>query len=503
MSKRKVFLLALLEGLTVIILEVLAKNILCPYFGNTISIWTICIGNTFLFVSIGYAFSNRILRKNNPELFLKKAWLLIAASILLIPLMSFLLVQPLIHFSLTVGAVISHTLIFGFPLVLLGTINPILIQLISSESNSGYNSAKVFFVSTLGAILGTIILIVNYAIVIEINQMILFLAILIYLSVFYVSVTTFRNHIFASLFLFQFIFFNSSLNFNLHSSSIVYHSNDLYGDLKVYDFFDTEIKYTRRSLSVNNIPQTSISNNPYIFSNWNYVHRISLFSSLKFGKKGLLIGFGGGSIASELQKMNLTLDIIDIDKRMFDVAEKFFYFDKNKVHFDNQDARYFLNRNKVKYDLVVFDVLNGESQPNNVFTKESFNCLKNSLKPDGIVIIEFQEVENEKSKAVRAIINTLLDENYFVYLSQMGEGVLDYVIIASKSTIDLSKLNPQHFTFNSRLNPWLKEFVASPALKIRDYYPDIPILTDDKPILDKYCEKTRLEWRKNYINSLY
>ncbi len=335
----------------------------------------------------------------------------------------------------------------------------------------------------------------------EIYFIIIGVSLLIYLLV----LVFFRNKInfFFSLIYFVLFFYSYSLIQKQYKSEakvkLKYHSNDLFGDLKVFDKFDTKSGKFYRYLNVNNIPQAIAENNHEMNSTWNYVHRISLISSLKMDKNGLLIGMGGGTIASELQRLFIKLDIVDIDQRMFDVAQEYFYFKKNNSQFFVDDARYFLNKSKKKYDLIVFDVLNGESQPSNLFTKEGVAKMKENLTEDGFLIIEFQEILDKESKAYKSICNTLLDSELSVYTSISYDEIADILIIAGKNPIDFSMLNPSKFTSNVKSQTWLFDYLTKPFTKINEPFKDCFVLTDDLPLLDKYAEKTKKKWRENII----
>jgi hypothetical protein len=127
------------------------------------------------------------------------------------------------------------------------------------------------------------------------------------------------------------------------------------------------------------------------------------------GAKVLLIGMGGGSIATELKKMGFQLDIVEIDPRMFRVAKEYFMFDPRGVREFVDDGRHFIRSVSDKYGLVVIDVCNGEIQPNHMFTKKPRRELRNILSPDGLILINFQGYVYERyGRAARSLIKTLL-----------------------------------------------------------------------------------------------
>ncbi len=141
---------------------------------------------------------------------------------------------------------------------------------------------------------------------------------------------------FASLiFLFQTLsVYESDLLHNDESEglSLLYESEGLLGQLRVLDEYYPELNLTDRSMLVNGIPQTFV-NAENGFSYWYYVHMLSTICSSKpAGSDVLLLGFGGGSVANELTRLDLKVDAVEIDKRMYQIAQDYFKFNpKNTI----------------------------------------------------------------------------------------------------------------------------------------------------------------------------
>ncbi|MCE3295401.1 MAG: hypothetical protein K0R65_1115 [Crocinitomicaceae bacterium] len=502
-NPRIIFGIAFLEGFSVLLLEMLSKNVLAPYFGNSLTIWSIVIGNTFLFLSLGYLLGTRYLRKDKTRV-LALIFSLLAVLCISIPLLSSWLIPYFVSESLHSGALKSHLILFGPVFTLFGIINPLLIESWAEtrkEQGYGIHSGVIFFISTLGGLLSSLIITLLFLSNIEINYTIIGLGLVLFVLSFLLfgkKVNFTLSGIFALLLIIYF-WQNPETPSN---SKLIYHSNDLFGDLKVYDQPDSKNNRTLRYLSVNNIPQTIMENNRSVNSIWDYVHRISIISSIKQNGKALLVGMGGGTIASELQKLHFGLDIVDIDKRMPELARKYFYFQPGSSVFHNEDARYYLNKSNKKYDLIVFDVLNGESQPVNLFTREGCREIKKDLEDQGMVIIEFQESLTHDGVAYKSICNTLLKEGFSVYNSISYGQISDVLIIAAKNPIDFSQLDRSRFTPNCSRLPWLNDFISKPFTKLNIPFENGILLTDNMPILEKLCEETRKKWRENSMNQI-
>ncbi|MGV3631234.1 MAG: fused MFS/spermidine synthase [Bacteroidota bacterium] len=503
-SARILFGIAFIEGFSVLLLEILSKNVLAPWFGNSLTIWSIVIGNTFLFLSIGYLLGTRYLRKDKEKI-LALLFTLLAVLTLHIPFSSDWLAQHCMSGSVYSGAFKVHLLLFGPVFTFFGMINPLVIQSwaeMRKEQGYGAHAGMIFFISTLGGLLSSLIITLVFVSDIEIRIVFISLAVLLFALAFLLfgkKVNLILSGIFPVLLI---LAFSSEQRAIGDQKKLVYHSNDLFGDLKVMDEYDPGRKRTLRYLSVNNIPQTIMEKNSAVNSIWDYVHRVSMISSLKKNGNALLVGMGGGTIASELQKLNFQLDIVDIDKRMPQIARDYFYFQPGSSRFYNEDARYYINKSAKEYDLIVFDVLNGESQPTNLFTLEGCREIKQDLKDKGFVIIEFQESLAAGGIAYKSVCNTLLEEGFTVYNSISYGQISDVLIIAAKKPVDFSRLDRDDFTPNCKKLAWLNDFLSKPFTKLNVPFENALLLKDKQPVLEKLCEETRKKWRENSMNQI-
>src|SRR5271166_1911920 len=75
-------------------------------------------------------------------------------------------------------------------------------------------------------------------------------------------------------------------------------------------------------------------------------------------KRVLIVGLGGGSLPSLLRKHypRMTIDVVDIDPDILDVAKKFFGFREDAaMHVYVEDGRRFIEKCKQPYDIIFLD----------------------------------------------------------------------------------------------------------------------------------------------------
>ena len=83
-----------------------------------------------------------------------------------------------------------------------------------------------------------------------------------------------------------------------------------------------------------------------------------------------------------------TIDVVEIDETMTQIAEEQFGLDKNnpKLGLITQDGRSYLNYNEKKYDTILIDAFKGLNAPFELTTYEAMQKVYDSLDENGIVI---------------------------------------------------------------------------------------------------------------------
>lgn len=102
----------------------------------------------------------------------------------------------------------------------------------------------------------------------------------------------------------------------------------------------------------------------------------------------LIVGLGGGTIAKIIREKYREAKIIgvDIDKEFVELGKKYLDLESQNVEIHIEDAIEYLKSEKRKFDLVVVDIFNGRSIPNE-FNKADFaNLIKKHLSDEGLAI---------------------------------------------------------------------------------------------------------------------
>jgi predicted membrane-bound spermidine synthase len=153
-----IWLILITEGSALMTSELISTKLLAPYYGNSIYLWSSVLCCTLFGIGLGYAIGGKISKK--ASLFkLVLISMITAISILLLPEICNSIAPKTLHLNLKLGALISSFVLITPTMLLIGTIGPLAVQLLSSMSTAppGTVVGKAFFRSTLSGVIGTFI----------------------------------------------------------------------------------------------------------------------------------------------------------------------------------------------------------------------------------------------------------------------------------------------------------------------------------------------------------
>ncbi len=509
-SGKMLFVIAFIEGVSVLGIELLGGKIISSYYGSSHVTWTIVLGVTLFALAVGYYLGGVLSTKKDSKGILFNCFVLSALLIGIVLISANRIFVYTSELDFYKGLVISSILIISPPLIAIGSTTSILIQLLNQNSIfSGRAAGKIYAFSTLGGILST--LIIGFIIIptFGVSLPLLFISLLLLLTAFFLLYTSPKKRILLiSLGLYALMFTISYQNLNKKKSKslkILYESEGVLGQIKVLDSEPGAMPFPTRRLLINGIPQTYIVNQPTAYSLWNYPHFIAAFSTLKKESSSvLLIGFGGGSVARELRQLKFNFEVVELDERIIPLAKKYFYFDTDKIKYTIDDARHFIRKSQKKFDLIIYDVLSGEVQPNYVFTIESLKELKKVLNPNAIIIINYQGILNDPSdKAFYALYKTFQVAGFSSYYWATNPNAFDDIVfVISPEEINFEKIQKNTLNECCKASHVINNFLKNPATSTKTSLTNVEVLTDDKPILDRLNHNAMLNWRKIMLKDI-
>jgi hypothetical protein len=170
-----IYFLAFSSGFCIMGIELLGGRILAPFFGSSVHIWGSIITVFMLSLSIGYLLGGK-LSTRNPTL-AKYGAIFFIASIMVIPIVMF--AEPIMAFIFShiedsrYGSLLASMALFFIPTIILGMISPYSVRLlVTDHEKSGQVAGGLYFVSTLGSALGTIITSFYMVLAFDVNDII-------------------------------------------------------------------------------------------------------------------------------------------------------------------------------------------------------------------------------------------------------------------------------------------------------------------------------------------
>jgi len=170
-----IYLLAFCSGFCIMGIELLGGRILAPFFGSSVHIWGSIITVFMLSLSFGYLAGGKLSTQNAS---LKKyGFIFVLAGVTILPVA--LWSTPIMEIIFQnvedsrYGSLLACSALFFIPTIILGMISPYSVRLlVTDKDSSGQTAGKLYFVSTLGSALGTIITSFYFVLLFEVNDII-------------------------------------------------------------------------------------------------------------------------------------------------------------------------------------------------------------------------------------------------------------------------------------------------------------------------------------------
>ena len=432
-------------------MEISAARLLAPYFGTSSFVWTNIIGVVLVALSLGYYYGGRLADKR-PQIGVLLQLILASGLIFLLipwvvqPLANIVTINTLSFQSASViifvSSLIVTSVLFAFPLLVLGMTSPFIIKLYSlRRQDIGNVAGSISAVSTLGSILGTFLPTLWFIPTLGTRLTITIFAML--LIVMAASALVVKK--IWLLFLFILLIPLATVNASGIKSTpgLVAEDESVYQYIQVVkDTDDTHYLIYNEGGGVQ-----SVYNKNKVLTHVDYFNYFAVLPYLinsQENRKILNIGLAGGSL-SRLFDHYLTDDVridgVEIDQKVIDMARTYFDLDSQRTHVHNQDGRMFLQYTDERYDLIVVDAYSQELYiPWTLTTREFWSLVGDHLQPGGVVAINVNATSPD-SELLQSIKNTMLTVFDHVYETKIARNESwNYMISASQDGLPFTDL---------------------------------------------------------------
>ena len=485
MKKYSLEITVFLSGALTMMLELIAARVLSPYVGSSNLIWTTIIGIMLTSMSIGYWFGGKMADKNkeNDIKILSNYLLVSAIATSIIPILEVVFIDVLSQLSnnLIFVAIICATVTFGIPSFLLATVSPIAVKIKNnSMDHIGATSGKISSLSTIGSIFGTFfagfILIPNLGV----RNIILGCSILLWiLSVYLFNKKDKKYYMLMIVELLIIIGLNvlGGYLFQVKNPDITRDVDSEYSRIWVKNVNVGETTY--KTLQVDTGLESYINQETGEMGA-TYLYYYDLFEYYnKEANDALMIGGAAYTYPMHYLKKyeNKTIDVVEIDETMTQIAEEEFGLDKNNPNLGliTQDGRSYLNYNEKKYDTVFIDAFKGLNAPFELTTYEAMQKVYDSLDENGTVITNIiSSIEGDDADFIKYEYSTYKAIFDDVRVFQVNPNRLDnedqnLILVGIKGNGNINTDKEEEY--NELLSNEIKDFTSDKQVVTDDYAP--------------------------------
>lgn len=437
-------------GGAIMVIELLGTRIIAPFYGSSLYVWTSVIAVTLMALAVGY-FLGGYLADHARRIGLSPVVAAAGVLTMLIPWFA----QPVLlatdSLGLRLGSFTSTFVLFTPSLMVLGMISPFAVKLATDSLDGvGLNTGSIYAVSTVGSVIGTLLL--GFFLFPEIGTRQIFLAVgvlllLVAVAAYFVE-RKFRLQHFSPIPLMALIsiglIFTLSVGNNTSETDSNYitrfEQESLYGWVRVIDNPRGNFRVLAMDSSIIGAASLNTGQNALT-----YQRVVGLLPDLRKGmERALLIGQGAGHMAMQLSSMGVTTDTIELDPAISFAATEFFGYEPSGETLIG-DARYETKRLTHKYDLIILDVFTGGAEPFHLLTREYLSELQALLQEGGLVAVNFVGFYDAGNNPALASVSVTLEQVFATqraFVSEPGIDFNDYVFLASDAPIETDRASP-------------------------------------------------------------
>jgi spermidine synthase len=140
-----------------------------------------------------------------------------------------------------------------------------------------------------------------------------------------------------------------------------------------------------------------------------------------------VVGLGGGTVVKRMWRdyPEMTLDVVELDPDVVDVAHEFFELpEDDRIRIHVADGRDFMEWTADTFDLVIVDAFDDFRVPRPLTTEEFMHAVRERLAPDGVVVYNvIGSVRGNRSRPFRSLYRTMRNVWRQVWLFVVDEGV--------------------------------------------------------------------------------
>lgn len=414
-SRRFLWIVAFVSGMSVMALEMSASRLVAPYFGTSLFVWANVIGMMMAALAAGYWIGGRLAERRPDPRVLYKLLLIAAVWAALIPFLAaplsrFVVLEMLVVSGagiIIVGSFMTLLVLFAVPIFLMGMTSPFLIKLLSAERGAGEVAGGVFALSTIGSLIGTFLPVLGLIPLIGTRATVLSFAALLFVVVLIGLVGARRGS--AGLILFLLVPVAAGMPIHRAEGQLAEQESP-YQYIQIIE--DNGVRLLRFNEALADQSAERLDT-PLTGRYWDTVLPLPLLTQAQ-QPRVLILGLAAGTIARGMIDTGVvTADQVtgvEIDSAVVDMGEHFFSLQRLQdqgLRVEVEDARTFLERTNEQFDFILVDAYANQLYiPPHLATQEFFTLARSRL-TDGGVLVANVNAPHDTSPLLRSLGTTI------------------------------------------------------------------------------------------------
>lgn len=414
-SRRFLWIVAFVSGMSVMALEMSASRLVAPYFGTSLFVWANVIGMMMAALAAGYWVGGRLAERRPDPSVLYKLLLIAAVWAALIPFLAaplsrFVVLELLVVSGagiIIVGSFMTLLVLFAVPIFLMGMTSPFLIKLLSVERGAGEVAGGVFALSTIGSLIGTFLPVLGLIPLIGTRATVLSFAALLFVVVLIGLVGVRRGS--AGLVLFLLIPFAAGLPIHRAEGQLAEQESP-YQYIQIIEQDGVRLLRFNEALADQSAER---ADSPLSGRYWDTVLPLPLLTQAQ-QPRVLILGLAAGTIARGMIDTGVVsanqVTGVEIDSAVVDMGEQFFSLRRLQdqgLRVEVEDARTFLERTTEHFDFILVDAYANQLYiPPHLATQEFFTLARSRLTAGGVLVANVN-APHDTSPLLRSLGTTI------------------------------------------------------------------------------------------------
>ena len=137
-----------------------------------------------------------------------------------------------------------------------------------------------------------------------------------------------------------------------------------------------------------------------------YIHAMYFFLRQVKAKDVLMIGCGGGTLATMLHRSGVKVTVVDLHKLSFDIARDYFHMPR-EIPCHVADGIAYLKKHRARHDALVLDAFGEGGMPAKFMRQAFFKLAKSRLKPRNSLFLMNVIVADDDDPTPDTLVRTL------------------------------------------------------------------------------------------------